>query len=181
MHPWKPWILVACLAAFAGRAAVIYKWTDANGVVHYSDQSVPGAEKIYTAGPAGSAASSSARANQNPPAPKPSAPAGLNYTQLSITSPTPEQTFFADEAISVHLALEPPLKPDHTVTWHLNGKQLDDQGPTATQFTLQSLERGTYAIAATVTDQASGESQSTGSVTFYVHQPSLLSPQHKKP
>ena len=40
--------MLAALAAFAAQAAVIYKWTDADGVVHFSDQPVPGAEKIYT-------------------------------------------------------------------------------------------------------------------------------------
>ena len=83
--------------------------------------------------------------------------------------------------ISVHLALEPSLKPGQTLTWHLNGRQLDDQPPTATQFTLPHLDRGTYAIAATVTDPATGESLSTDSVSFFVRQPSELGPQHKNP
>jgi hypothetical protein len=68
-----------------------------------------------------------------------------------------------------------------TVTWHLNGQELADQGPGTTQFTLPHMDRGTYAIAATVTDPKSGESQSTPSVTFYVRQPSALSPQHRTP
>jgi hypothetical protein len=100
---------------------------------------------------------------------------------LSITSPVPDQTFFGDDVISAHLALDPSLKPGQTVTWHLNGKQLDDQLPTATQITLPHLDRGTYAIAATVTDPATGESASTDSVNFFVRQPSELAPQHKKP
>ena len=50
----------------------------------------------------------------------------------------------------------------------------------ATQFALPHLDRGTYAIAATITD-SSGQSQSTPSVTFYVRQPSALSPQHRTP
>jgi hypothetical protein len=41
------------------------------------------------------------------------------------------------------------------------------------------LDRGTYTIAATVTDQNTGEAQSSGNVTFFVRQPSALSPQHK--
>jgi hypothetical protein len=185
MHILRPWIVLAAFAAFAAQAAVIYKWTDANGVVHYSDQPVPGAEKIITAG--GSASNgigSSARAAGASPASgqtakKTTAP-GLNYTQFSITSPVPDQTFFGEDIVSVHLALEPALKPNQTITWHLNGKQLDDQGPEATQLTLSNLTRGTYAIAATITDQQTGESQSTDSVTFFVRQPSELSPLHRQ-
>jgi hypothetical protein len=41
------------------------------------------------------------------------------------------------------------------------------------------LARGTYTLGATVVDQASGESKSAESVTFYVVRTSLLSPQHK--
>jgi hypothetical protein len=184
MHPWRPWIVLGCLAAFAGQAAVIYKWTDSDGVVHYSDQSVPGAEKIYTASSSASRpAAPAGRSTADTPAPgakKPVAPR-LAYTQFSITSPTPDQTFFGDEPIGVHLALDPGLKPEQTITWHMNGKQLDDQGPSTTQFTLPRLDRGAYVIAATITDQQTGESSTTDSVSFYVRQPSELSPQHQKP
>jgi hypothetical protein len=182
MHPWRPWILLAALAAFAGQAAVVYKWTDDKGVVHYSDQSVPGAEKINTGGSSTSGATfGSAGAGQNANTAKKPVPNGLAYSQFSITSPSPDQTFFGDDVISVRLELEPALKPNQTITWHLNGKQLDDQSPTATQFILQGLSRGTYAIAATLLDQETGESQSTQSVSFFVRQPSELSPLHRKP
>jgi hypothetical protein len=184
MHPWKPWIVLACLATFAGQAAVVYKWTDSDGVIHYSDQPVPGAEKIFTASspsPAGSTPSAgTAKPAGSAPKKKNVAP-GLEYDQFAISSPLPDQTFFGDDVISAHLALEPALKPNQTITWHLNGKQLESTDPTATQLTLPHLDRGTYAIAATVTDQATGESASTDSVSFFVRQPSLLSPQHQKP
>jgi len=175
--------VLAGLAAFAGQAAVVYKWTDSDGVIHYSDQPVPGAEKIFTASsptPRG-AEPSDRRANPTGPAPKKNVAPGLNYNQFAITSPLPDQTFFGDDVISVHLALDPALKPDQTITWHLNGKQIEDLGPTATQFALPRLDRGTYALAATITDQTTGQSASTDSVSFFVRQPSALSPLHKKP
>ena len=182
MHPWRPWIVLATLAAFAGQAAVVYKWTDSAGLVHYSDQPVPGAEKIFTASsPAGGSSASHATAPPQAPGPqKPAAP-GLGYSILAVTSPSPDQTYFGDEVIGVALAIEPGLQPNHSITWHLNGRQLDDQGPATTQFALPHLDRGTYAIAATVTDQQTGESQSTGSVNFFVRQPSALAPLHQKP
>jgi hypothetical protein len=164
---------------------VVYKWTDADGVVHFSDQPVPGAEKIFTAtsSSAGAGAGAPVRPNadaQNPGAKK-TASAALTYNQFAITSPSSDQTFFGDELIGVHLELDPGLKADQTITWHLNGKQLDDQGPTTTQFALPHFDRGTYVIAATITDQKSGESLSTDSVNFFVRQPSELAPQHQKP
>jgi hypothetical protein len=181
--------VLASLAAFAGQAAVVYKWTDSDGVIHFSDQPVPGAEKIFTGSLSTGGSLSSSRsanpgsANPGVPAPKPklNAAPGLGYSRFTITSPVPDQSFFGDDVISANLALDPSLKPGQTITWHLNGRQLDDQPPTATQITLPHLDRGTYAIAATVTDQATGESSSTDSVSFFVRQPSELAPQHKKP
>jgi hypothetical protein len=174
--------VLTSLAAFAGQAAVIYKWTDAQGVVHYSDQSVPGAQKIYTTSPAGTGSGAPSNSTVNAQAPAdPGTPAKQGYSIVAVTSPSAEQSFFGDEPIGVALALDPGLKPGDTVTWHLNGQELADQGPGTTQFTLPHLDRGTYAIAATVTDSKSGQTQSTPSVTFYVRQPSALSPQHRTP
>jgi hypothetical protein len=171
-------LVLGCLVAIGAPAAVIYKWVDADGVTHYSDQAVPGAEKIYTASspsslPAGPRASTVASLQP------PKKAAGLNFTTFAITSPARDQTFFGEEIIGVSLLLAPELTSDQIVTWHLNGKQLTDQPPDATHFILKNLDRGAYAVAATVTDQKTGESQSTDSVSFFVRQPSELGPQHK--
>jgi hypothetical protein len=176
--------VLATLAAFAAQAAVVYKWTDSDGVIHFSDQPVPGAEKIHTSSGSlnGAAAPASSRSNLDvPPAGTQREAPALGYTEFAIASPVANQTFFGDEAINVGLTLEPAIKANHTLTWHLNGKEVEDQGSNAIQFKLPHLDRGTYAIAATITDPQSGESRSTDSVTFYVRQPSELSPQHQKP
>jgi hypothetical protein len=112
-----------------------------------------------------------------PSAQAPQKPAGgLNYTEFSITSPAPDQTFFGDDVIAVHLNLSPSLRPNQDITWHLNGQQLEPP-PNAVSFALPRLDRGTYALTATITDQQTSESQTSNSVTFFVRQPSALSPQ----
>jgi Domain of unknown function (DUF4124) len=183
MHPRRPWILRSALvaivmAAVTADAAVIYKWKDAEGVMHYSDQPVEGAEKIVTGGTSTYSGAASVKGLQGPnkQAPQRTPPTAL--TQISISSPQAEQSFFGDEPIPVSLDLSPALSGNQTVTWMLNGAALQDQPPTATQFTLQSLARGTYSLSATVMDADTGSQQST-SVTFYVRQPSALSPQHR--
>jgi hypothetical protein len=163
---------------------VIYKWTDADGVVHYSDQAVPGAEKIVT-----SSGSSNGIGGGTGPSHAPSAGATagkkatsrLEYAAFSIESPTREQVFFGEEIIPVRLRLDPDLKPNQAISWYLNGSLLGDQPPTAHSFTLQSLSRGTYQLSASITDTVTGESQASEGVTFYVRQPSELAPQHRKP
>jgi len=179
MHFWQVLIASATLAAFAAPAAVVYKWTDGDGVVHYSDQPVPGAETIATAG--ASANGISAGGFAGPGIAPPQRPgAGAAITALAIESPAREQVFFNDDVVSVRLRVEPGLQPTQTITWVLNGQPLTDQGPRSLSFGLQSLARGTYVIAATVTDASTGVSQTADSVTFYVRQPSELAPQHKK-
>ena len=179
MHPRKTWLAVGLLTALSVQAAVIYKWVDADGVTHYSDQSEPGAEKIFTATAPSSAPSSGPRSNAPLAQKKPAS--ALNYSDFAITSPAQEQTFFGDDVIGVHLLLVPGLKANHSLVWHLNGKELDSPSDPIS-FTIPRQDRGTFTLTATITDQATGESQSSNSVTFYVRQPSSLSPlspQHK--
>jgi hypothetical protein len=179
MHPGQRWLVFGLFAACAADAAVIYKWTDADGIVHYSDQPVPGAVRVVTSSSTangiggGSPTGLGALTNK-------AQPTAAGNSRPSIESPAQDQVFFADDIVTVRLGLQPGLNENHSITWHLNGKQLDDRADSVA-FTLPSLPRGTYAIAATVTDLSTGAAQSTDSVTFYVRQPSELSPQHRRP
>src|ERR1700688_3800676 len=86
------WIALGLIAACAADAAVIYKWTDSDGVVHYSDQAVPGAEKIVTSSGSVNGVGGSTRALADPTTSK-SPPTGLEYKVFAIESPTKEQVF----------------------------------------------------------------------------------------
>jgi len=184
MHLLRLWFALGLVAACAANAAVIYKWTDADGVVHYSDQAVPGAEKIVTSSSpsngigVGTRAAAAAAATGRK---APTSTSRLEYTSFAIESPAKEQVFYGDEIIPVRLRLDPDLKANQTIGWYLNGSPLTDQAPTSRSFTLQSLSRGTYQISATLTDTVTGETQNSEGVTFFVRQPSELSPQHRKP
>jgi Domain of unknown function (DUF4124) len=174
--PWT-WFLIAVLAASAARAAVIWKWTDDKGVVHYSDQPVPGAEKIITSGRSNQGLTSGQAGTPAAAAKKPASASGA--TSLHIVSPTSEQTFFGDQPIVAQVSVDPAPKPSQTIHWSLNGQELAS-GPDPA-VTLPHLDRGTYSVSATITDQDTGASQSSDAVTFYVSQPSLLSPEHHRP
>jgi membrane carboxypeptidase/penicillin-binding protein PbpC len=181
MHLLRLWFALGLVAACAADAAVIYKWTDADGLVHYSDQAVPGAEKIVTSSSSSNGiAVGSARGASTATSSK-KAPSRLDYAAFAIESPAKEQVFFGDDIVPVRLRLDPDLKANQTIGWYLNGSPLTDQAPTSRSFTLQSLSRGTYQISATLTDIVTGETQSSEGVTFFVRQPSELSPQHRRP
>jgi hypothetical protein len=172
------WLVLGMAAAAAAGAAVVYKWIDADGVVHYSDQQAPGAEKIITSSGSANGIGGAVRSQGARPAPKPA-----NHTAFSlfaIQSPAKEQVFFGDEPIAVRLGVEPGLQPNQQLSWKLNGEALADRGPADISFVLPTLARGTYTISATVTDPGTGETRTTDSVTFYVRQPSELDTLRRK-
>jgi hypothetical protein len=183
MHLCRSWVLfgawAVALAPICGQAMTVYKWTDAQGVVHFSDQPVEGAEKIITSSGPGH------NGIMNQAAPNPAKPTDstkkqtLANTQISISSPGAQQTFTGPEPIQVRLSMSPALKAGQQLTWTLNGAQVPNQAPDAVEFALTDLARGTYTLEATLTDAATGETKSADPVTFNVMRPSLLSPQHK--
>jgi hypothetical protein len=174
--------LVCLLVGVVCRAAAVYKWIDADGVVHYSDQPTPGAEKIQTGTSSGRTGPSTTAPAAAKPVEKPKKRgSALDYDEFAIISPTQNQTFFGDTAVTVRLNLVPELRPNQAITWNLNGKVLDDQASDATLFTLDNLPRGSYSLAATIVDQTTGESASAETVSFVVQQHSVLSPLRKKP
>jgi Domain of unknown function (DUF4124) len=175
MHPRQSWLALSLLAALSVQGAVIYRWVDADGVVHYSDQQQPGAERIVTSAPNTSPAGARSPANGSQAARRPSS-GSLNYSEFTIASPQPDQTFFGTDPVPVHLNLSPGLQPGHSITWHMNGKQLDEQ-QNSMSFAITQLDRGTYSVVATITDQQTGESLSSNSVTFFVRQTGANSPQ----
>jgi hypothetical protein len=180
---WLALGLVSVLSApLLVRAAVVYKWIDADGVVHFSDQPVDGAEKIVTSSGASQGILSGPAPSSVAAQDKAKAPTFAD-TQVSIVSPAREQTFSGDESVTAALSVEPAPKAGRpfTITWTLNGTPVSE-GADAMSFTLPpalTSGRGGYTLGATLTDTLSGESKSADPVTFNMLRPSTLSPQHK--
>jgi Domain of unknown function (DUF4124) len=168
-------LATACWCAQAP-GAVVYKWKDAAGVVHFSDQPVPGAQRMVI--------DANLNISHAPPAPAPpknpvaKKAEALDYTAFSIDAPMANETF-TQNSVNVHLILEPALKVNHAISLYLNGKLVENQPTDAVQFTLTDLARGAYLLSAIVADQTTGDSASTDPVTFYVRQASVQSPTHK--
>lgn len=178
MHHWRPLLALGILVCTACPAAVIYKWTDASGLIHYSDQPVPGARRVEIV------ADVPIHGSPPPPPPSeassaPSAPplAVVPYSTFAISSPTPEQTFVSVD-VPVSLSLQPKLQPAHVLGWTLNGSTLAADA-NQTHFTLSNLPRGAYTLSATISDRTTAQPVNSASVTFYVQRPSLLMPHHK--
>jgi hypothetical protein len=167
-------IILVGLLASGSTLAQAYKWTDAEGVVHYSDRPQPGATEVdlgkYSTPQSGSLV--------RKPLPRRSSTAddaatsAFSYTSLAVTSPAPEQTLWNIEAtLSVSLALSPELQRGHQVRVYYDGALL--QGVSGLSFQLQEVYRGAHNLQAEVVDQAGRVLIRSQPSRFYVQQTSI--------
>ena len=166
--------LAALVAAGSCLAQTMYRWVDAQGVVHYSDQPQPGAQAIpvpsaqtYRAPPAAPAAPPAAAAT-------PAAPAV--YESCAITQPAADANLFAPEAVNISVQVVPSLRPGDRFNVTFDGSALPSS-PGAMNFELPAPERGEHTINATVTSPEGQTLCSAPAVSFSVQRPSLNSPQ----
>jgi hypothetical protein len=162
------------LACSLALAATVYKWIDENGVIHYSDQPHPNAEKVqvqavqtykappatYTAGGGQSSAPSS----------------GPVYRGCAVTQPVNGDSLPNPDSLTIVVQTDPPLRPGDQIFLALDGQPLNGGRPVAPQFVLSPVDRGSHALQAAVRDGDGALLCQTPSVAFEVHQPSLLNP-----
>jgi hypothetical protein len=166
--------LLLLAAPLAMGATVVYKWVDDDGVVHYSDQPHPNAQKVQlkaaqTYTPAGNAMSSSAVS-------APPAPPAQGYKGCSIAQP-PDQSDFANlDSLTVSVQTQPALHGGDQIYVLLDGQALNGGAPTGSSFTISPVDRGEHTLQAVVKSPDGGVLCQTASVTYNVHQPSIQNP-----
>ena len=153
----------------------MYRWVDAQGVVHYSDTPHPGAEQIQLSGaqtyhntPSGATTPSGA----SPPVPN-AAP----YQSCAITQPGADAALYAPEAVDVSVRLIPALRPGDLVSVQLDGSALQPLGSDALNFQIAQPDRGVHTISAEVRTADGTVVCSAAPVSFSVQRPSVNSPQ----
>lgn len=172
----RPIFILLGLLAANGVLADAYKWTDENGVVHYSDKPQPGAEKVDLASSNPGRASSSnrsrnssqaqARAQDGAEGPETIAP--FSYESIEIANPSAEETLWNIEGVlSVSLSLSPELQPGHQVRVYLDGTP---QLVRTANFQLEEIYRGVHNIQAEVIDETGKLMIRSRPSRFYVQQ-----------
>ncbi|MBV8911344.1 MAG: DUF4124 domain-containing protein, partial [Gammaproteobacteria bacterium] len=152
-----------------------YKWVDQNGVVHYSDQPHPNAQKMqleqaqtYKAQPGANTAAPPA-----PPVPDSATPSG--YRGCAIVQPQDDQSLANVDALTVVVQTEPALRSGDQIFITYDGQPLNANAGGG-RFTISPVDRGTHTLAAGVRDSAGTVVCQAHGVTFNVHQPSILNP-----
>jgi hypothetical protein len=163
------------LAVLALGGAEVYRWVDADGVVHYSDRPHPGAERVIiqaapTSGNLAVPSRSSRREPENPEA------AGTGY-ELSIQSPTQDEVLWNIEGqLEVAAAVEPSLRPGHQLQVILDGRPVTTLPPGITRTRLSEVYRGTHTVAVEVLDESGNSLVRSPAVPFVVRQTSIQNP-----
>ncbi len=160
--------LFATSAAFAQA----YKWVDKDGVVHYSDRPIDGAEEIQLPESNTVRTRRIAPRTPSPAEPEEDSNATAVYQSLEIRSPAAEETLWNIEAIlNVSLNLSPALKPGHQVRVYFDGKP---QLVSGTNFRLEQVYRGAHNLQAEVIDETGQLLIRCQPSRFYVQQNSVL-------
>ena len=163
--------LVLCLlAANAVWAQEAYRWVDEEGVVHYSDTPVEGAERILLPTPnvAVTRPTQRAAAPASGDQPDEAEEGPFRYENIEIISPRAEETLWNIEGIlNVTVAVEPALQPGHQVRAYFDGEQ---QSVTGTSFQLQEVWRGVHNLQVEVVDETGQLMIRSQPNRFYVQQ-----------
>jgi hypothetical protein len=168
--------LLLLFAASSAFATKMYKWVDAQGVVHYSDTPEPGATEmeVHTAqtyrAPAvrsGTAGSGGASGSAPPPA-------GGGYFSCRISDPAPEQSYSSPDVVPIAVSVSPALQAGDQLVVTVDGSPL----PTSEsmQYQITQPDRGAHTISASIRNGEGKTVCTAPSVTFSVQRPSLLSP-----
>jgi len=157
-------------------AATIYKWVDEQGVVHYSDQPHPNAQKVQL----------QALQTYKPPAvdmaPTPGGPmapplpAPTPYAGCAIAQPQADSEYANIDSLNIVVQTDPVLRPGDRVFLTLDGEALNGGAGTTGSFTLAPVDRGTHTLQAVVRGADGSVRCQAPSITFNVHQPSILNP-----
>ena len=148
---------IACLivlsflvqATFAG----VYKWTDAEGRVHYSDRPVSGAEVQEIALPAPSPPEQGeGDEDGGEDAQDVEDAASAIYDELAIVSPEEDQTVRSDNgSLDLSLVIRPPLQGDHTIRIEIDGAPITGTVE-GTQLSVSGVPYGSHRIQVTIVD-----------------------------
>ena len=163
-------ILLLILLAGAAQATEVYRYTDENGVTHYTDKA-PSKDAAPAKLPAlQTMPSLSGKVNtstSSASAPKVFVP----DFSLSISSPTPEQTFRnPGEAVEVSVSVMPGLAAGYGLIYSVDGSAQNPDPTLSTSLSLPGLERGSHSIGVALVD-AQGNEVASSSVTVHMKPP----------
>ncbi len=143
-------------------SATVYRWVDDNGVVHYSDQPNPKAQKVEIAD---AQTYSSKSATVTGPAPAAARPAGGAGQVCAIDTPAAGQVYLDTFSLTGHVTL---VRAGDNPALRLDGLDISGLLEQDGSFMLSQLQRGDHALTLQVTN-ARGEVSCQGQCGDFFH------------
>ena len=169
-------ILLIGLLTLAGAQAEVFRWTDDDGVVHFSDRPHEGAETVelqeaqtFSAPPV----------NRRSPdvEEEPESEEEEGYSALRINRPGQDEVIWnTGGVVDVEVNPEPRLQAGHNIQLFLDGQSVAGLDGGQTSFQLTDIDRGTHALRAEVHDADGNGLFKSVAVSFTVQQTSVQNP-----
>jgi len=163
-------LLVACATAYS---ATVYKWVDANGVTHFSDQPHPGAEKLEISG--AQTYEGQAAAVAAPPSTATTRPPAAATTTCAIDSPASGQVLIDTYSLTGHVSLGRPADGDQAML-RLDGQDISALVGPDGGFTVSQVDRGDHTLTLQVNNGRGDVTCQANTVTFTIRQRSVIPP-----
>jgi len=157
------WLVLILLMLAIGPlwSKTVYYWVDENGLDSYSDQWVPGAQRLGTA-------NRGEATEGRDEAPESAGPFSGPYETFEIAQPEPEAVIIdSQEGVGVSLLVIPSLATDDRIQVVLNGASVGD-GQRDTQFSLRGLSVGTHEFSAQILDPDGAVIARTGTQSVHI-------------
>jgi hypothetical protein len=158
-----------CASMVAG-AATVYKWVDAQGVTHYSDQPHPGAVKIEI----GAAQTYSGQRPSTPLAPAAAARGDAPYSICEIYRPSNDEVFLNTDSVTARVRVQPGVRPGDSAFLALDGRRLP--AVVDSDITVQPVYRGSHSLLLVIEDGQGNVVCQSEPIVFHVRQPSVQAP-----
>lgn len=151
--------------------AQIFRWTDANGTVNFSDIPHPGSQKIIlpktitTMPPEKKSEKTSEKSSLK------ADESTIEYEALFISQPANNETIRNNQGlVPVIVDLKPDLAPEHLLQLIFDGKPLG-KPQSGLSFALNDVNRGSHTIAVQVIDKEGKALATSDAVTIYMQRP----------
>lgn len=169
---YKKTLLVSLMMVICASNAQIYKWTDSQGVIHFSDNPHSGAETVKTLEVqtySSPEPALSAQADKSDTIKKKSQPA--HYKEIAITQPQNEQTIRNNQgALSVIATLSPELFPGNQTQLLLDGHPVGNPQKQLS-FEVSGIDRGSHTLQVQVIDNQGKSIIVSERITVFMQRP----------
>jgi len=166
------WI-VSLMTIICAAYAQVFTWTDSQGVVHFSDNPHPGAEKLTIPDTQTFSPPTSTPRNQvTPQNQDDSDDKEVQYTKIVITQPLNQSTIRNNQgSVTVAIELDPPkLGSGDKLQMIFDGTPLGEP-QSSNSFELKGIDRGSHTITVKIVNGEGTELLSSDGITIYMQRP----------